>query len=236
MKKYKKRIIIAVSVVACIILLYIGFMYVIFIPKFPEALAKVEIEEKVIALTFDDGPSSPYTTEILDILDKHNVKATFFMVGVCVENNIDIAKDVYNRGHQIGNHTYNHPHMIFKSDEFVEYQILKTDSLLSSIGAPENTDFRPPYGEHMFAVHRFLKKTGRNNILFNVIVGDWKATDEIVLAENIMKKIEPGAIVLLHDGGGIRDATVKATDIFITRALEKGYTFVTVKELMEKNS
>jgi len=212
----------------------IGISYgvIVYLPKFDEAFARIETNEKVVALTFDDGPSDPYSEQILQVLEKNNVKATFFMIGRNIEEHKAIAQQIVNSGHQVGNHTYSHPRMILKTKGFIAKQIEKTDSILLTLGVPENNDFRPPYGQHMFHVHSYLEAQQRNNVLFDVIVGDWSETDGQVIADRVLSKFQNGSIICLHDGGGNRQATVKATEILISELHKKGYKFVTIKELL----
>lgn len=230
--KIKKLLIRLGITLVVLFALYVAYMYSIFLPKFDEAFRRVKTEEKVVALTYDDGPHSPYTEEILDILDKHDVKATFFMLGMNIESHREVAIDVVNRGHQVGNHSYSHPHLVHKPKEFIAREIAKTDSILLSIGVPANSHFRPPYGQHMFRVHQIMKEQGRSNVLFDVIPGDWKDVDGSVLADKVAERVKPGSIILLHDGGGIRQASVKATDLLIEELHKQGYKFVTTEELM----
>jgi len=228
----RKKLYRILGVILMLVIVFIAYRIVIHLPKFDEAFARIETDEKVVALTFDDGPSAPYSTEILQVLKEHETKATFFMIGRNIEENRAVAQAVVDQGHQVGNHTYSHPHMILKSKKFIAQEIEVTDSILFTLGVPEGNDFRPPYGQHLFYVHDYLKTHKRNNVLFDIIVSDWSETDENVIVDRVMSKLKKGSIICLHDGGGNREATVKATKLLIPMIKHMGYKLVTIEELM----
>lgn len=137
MKKY----LIFISIILAIILILVvaTFLYSRSWQNglFLNPLYKITTEEKLVALTFDDGSSLERTPSLLDILNKYNIKATFFMIGKNIEKYPDIARMAYNQGHLIGNHSYSHPRLIFKSPLFIREQITKTDILLELLGQKE---------------------------------------------------------------------------------------------------
>lgn len=203
-------------------------------PPVGEAWPRVETSEPIVALTYDDGPNPPYTLDLLDVLDVHEVKAAFFMVGREVEARPDVAREVLARGHEIGNHSYSHSPLILRSPSFVRRQIDATDARLRDVGVEGEILFRSPYGANFFAVPYVLWRQGRKNILFDVIVGDWEVQDPERIAARVLKRARAGSIIVLHDGGGERAGTVAATALIIARLRDRGYRFVSVRELLAR--
>ena len=135
---------------------------------FGEYYYQFSTHEKVVALTFDDGPEEPYTRELLGVLEHHQVKATFFFVGKKIEKYPDLTRLVYAQGHELGNHSYSHPHLIFKTFSFIREQILKTDELLRQIvPSDQEIPFRSPYGQKFIGVPYVLRRLKKRNVLFD---------------------------------------------------------------------
>lgn len=193
---------------------------------------RVQTTRPIVALTYDDGPNPPYTLDLLDVLDRHRVKAAFFMIGRNLESYPEVASAVLARGHEVGNHSYSHPVLLLRTPSFVRSQIEATDSLLRRLGATGEIYFRSPYGAHFLAVPYVLAKMQRRNILFDVIVDDWIDQDPSVIAARVLAKCGPGSIIVLHDGGGARAGTVAATELIIEELRARGYEFVSIAQLL----
>jgi peptidoglycan/xylan/chitin deacetylase (PgdA/CDA1 family) len=193
---------------------------------------RVRTERRVVALTYDDGPNPPHTLDLLDVLRRYGVKVTFFMKGRSIERHRETAEAVLADGHEIGNHTYSHPLMIFRTPRFVSREIAATDAILRDLGVTGDVHFRSPYGAHLFAVPYVLARTGRRNILFDVEPKDWKVHDPAVIAERVLSRCVPGSIVVLHDGGGPRGGTVAATGPIIEGLRSRGYELASVGALL----
>ncbi len=193
---------------------------------------------KRIAFTFDDGPSS-YTSELLAILKKHNVKATFFCKGRYVEALPDIVRAVASDGHTIANHSYSHPHsQALSVDMFWKDEVGRTQEIFRKILGFAPTLYRPPFGEIKDAQIVELQKNGLHAIGWSIDPEDWNLTDKTDIAANIEEYIRhnlhPGAIVLMHDGdNGTRINTLKAVDKLIPLLKAQGYEFVTVDKLLK---
>lgn len=193
---------------------------------------KVETEEKVVALTFDDGPGV-HTDEILSILQKEEVKATFYLTGREIEENMEGAKKIVQAGHEIGNHTYSHKRMVLKSPSFIKNEIESTDEWIRKAGYEGEITFRPPYGKKLLLLPYYLNKHDRPTILWNmepetdpdIADNSFKITDDIVSG------IEPGSIILLHVMYESRKESLDSVAPTIEALKKKGYTFVTVSEL-----
>ena len=119
---------------------------------FGEIVPRVETSQKIVALTFDDGPTAKFTDEILQVLKEQDVRATFFLIGGELEKHADEGKKIVAAGHEIGNHSYSHVRMILVTPSFVKEEIEKTDELIRSIGYQKPTHLRPPYGKKLFAL------------------------------------------------------------------------------------
>lgn len=199
---------------------------------FGDSYHNVETSEKVVALTFDDGPDPSYTRQVIEVLDRNRVKATFFMVGTAIEKHQETAKVVYAKGHELGNHSYSHAWMVFKSPAFVRSEIDKTDSLLRNVGVMGAIQFRSPFGSQLLILPYILSQKKKKNILFDVDPRDWETQDPQLLARRVLEQTEAGSIILLHDGGGDRSGTVQALEMIIRELTERGFQFVKVSELL----
>lgn len=197
-------------------------------------VSRVETDQKAVALTFDDGPTQK-TDGILDILDKGNVKATFYLIGSDIEKYPDEAKKLVMAGHEIGNHTYSHKRMAFKSLSYISTEIEDTDNLIREIGYKGNIQFRPPFGKKLVMLPYYLKKNSRKTILWDIEPNTYPEIDSS--SENIVKyvidNVKPGSIILLHPMYDTKGTTIGALEGIIEGLKSKEYTFRTVNELLE---
>jgi peptidoglycan/xylan/chitin deacetylase (PgdA/CDA1 family) len=195
-----------------------------------------------LALTFDDGPNDPFTLKLLDVLAKHSVKATFFMIGKYVDQRPDIVRDVVAAGHVVANHTYTHPNLIFQSQSQFHDELARCERALgSAVGENHAPLFRPPFGGRRPAVFRTLKRSGMKPILWSVTGWDWSARSAEQIERKVTEQIRGGDVILLHDGGHLqfgtdRSFTVKATDRLIARYRGEGYIFSTIPEMIESGA
>lgn len=204
-------------------------------PKFQSKIVENLIpagQEKVIALTFDDGPWHRNTTEILDILKKNNIKATFFWVGSALKDNPQIGKRVVEEGHAIGNHTWHH--WYHKLDAATAARELDdtADLIYKTTGVKTNL-FRPPGAVMDNGVADYAKQKKYAIIMWSNDPMDYRPLPAKELVKNTIRKAHPGAIVLMHDGGGNHSATVQALPEIIAQLKKLGYRFVTIPELLE---
>jgi cellulose synthase/poly-beta-1,6-N-acetylglucosamine synthase-like glycosyltransferase/peptidoglycan/xylan/chitin deacetylase (PgdA/CDA1 family)/spore germination protein YaaH len=197
---------------------------------------------KKIALTFDDGPNGEYTPQILDILKEKKVPATFFVLGVNIEDNIPLIKRIYHEGHEIGNHTFTHPNVELISDDRERIELRSTRLLLESILGHSTLMFRPPYNtdaepKNLYQMRSLAVANNENFIVVTSFIdpNDWEVdvTADSIVARAI-KNDKAGNIVLLHDAGGNRRETIKALPRIIDYYRSQGYSFVTVSALMNK--
>ncbi|MGO9402853.1 MAG: polysaccharide deacetylase family protein [Terriglobales bacterium] len=191
---------------------------------------------KQIALTYDDGPNDPHTLKLLEVLAKHNVRATFFMIGRYAQQRPDIAHAVAQAGHVIGNHTQTHPLLIFKSEAQTRKELVDCRQVLENAIGKHSDLFRPPFGGRRPATLRIARELGLETIMWNVTGYDWSAPSAAVIEKKIEHQMRGGDVILLHDGshramGADRAQTVIATDNLIQRYRDQGYEFVTVDEM-----
>ncbi|MBP9838326.1 MAG: polysaccharide deacetylase family protein [Proteobacteria bacterium] len=217
-----------------------SFLYskIIANPRFQmigEYYYRIPLKERVVALTFDDGPRSPYTESLLVILEKYNIKATFYFIGENIERDYSAAKLVFDKGHQIGNHSYSHPAFLNLSIAQINQEIDKTDQLIRSLGVQGKITFRAPYGKKFLKLPYILWRKKRTHVLFDFFPNprDFMGSPVNLVADSIISQTRPGSIIVLHDGN------IKAAP-FVCEYAEKvilglkslGYSFVTVDELL----
>ena len=191
-----------------------------------------------IALTYDDGPNDPHTMHLLDVLARHNVKATFFCVGRYVQQRPDIVREVFNAGHIVGNHTFNHPLLTLKSAAEIRSELTDCRAALQDAIGDHSNLFRPPFGGRRPAVLRVVRELGLQPVMWNVTGYDWNAPPAPDIEKKCARQIRGGDVILLHDGGhkqmgADRSQTVIATDHLIQRYKAEGYQFVTIQQMME---
>ena len=199
--------------------------------------AKLDLRHKAIALTFDDGPWPRTTTQILDILNKNNIKGTFFWVGRYLQVYPELGKKVAAAGHAIGNHTWNHQYYKYNEDGAAR-EIDRTTSLIEELTGVKTSMFRPPGGILNNGLVAYAQKKNYAVVMWSADSLDWRTATQSLM-ENVMRQANSGGIVLMHDGGGNRSRTVEALPDIIAKLRKEGYTFVTVPELLkmqEQNS
>lgn len=179
-----------------------------------------------LAITFDDGPHPVETPHVLDILARHQVAATFFLVGVHVPGNEAILQRMHQEGHEIGNHTWNHPDLSTLTPEQVHEQLESTQKVIAGAGVPVPRLLRPPYGavNDMVAAHNKL-----SIIRWNVDPEDWHSKNPAEIQTQMLTNVRPGAILLLHD---IHPETAAALDPAL-ETLKQRFRLVTVSELLK---
>jgi|SaaInlLV_10m_DNA_2_1039722.scaffolds.fasta_scaffold22767_1 peptidoglycan-N-acetylglucosamine deacetylase len=194
-----------------------------------------------VALTFDDGPNSPYTEQILDILQEENVKATFFVLGQNVEFQPEIFSQVVGQGHEVGIHTYSHPFMPNTEDRILIQEIYLSKSVLGNSGiddfdTSEIKYFRPPNGLITPKQIKIVESLGLQVINFNLDSRDYLGLSSEQIITKVLDNVEHGDIILFHDGGGkTRKETVNALPYVIKGIKNKGYKIVTISEMLRSS-
>ncbi len=226
-------------------LFIVGIIYYLFFSSESQVFGRfpyrINTREKIIALTFDDGPNPSSTGKILEILAKYNAKSTFFVCGQNVENNPDLTRAISEAGHTLGNHSYSHSFdKYFDGTAFIS-EITRTQDILKKAVGRAPVLFRPPW---LFRYPRLFKTLKANDLravsgLFGSELEVFRPSAQLMV-NRAMTRLKPGVILIFHDGyntkGGDRSRTVEAVDLLIPRILENGYRFVTVDDLLNIKS
>ncbi|MHC1685211.1 MAG: polysaccharide deacetylase family protein [Clostridiaceae bacterium] len=198
---------------------------------------KIDTEEKVVALTFDDGPSEKVDT-ILSILESENVKATFFLIGSEIKQYPEETKKLIESGQEIGNHTFSHNRMVFKSPSYIKKEIEDTDNLIRELGYTDPIQFRPPNGKKLLFLPYYLNEHNRKTILWDLEPNSYpeinSSSEKIV--EYVVNNAKPGSIILLHPMYDEDGTTIDSIKGIIEGLKSKGYEFKTVNEILEKEN
>ncbi len=187
-------------------------------------------DKKFVALTFDDGPSKTNTPLILEVLNSHNIKATFFMLGAKAEKNIALVEQVVEAGHELGNHSYSHSALTRGSLKSVSNELQKTKDILQKYTTNIQW-FRPPYGLVNTKIYEKACQMGMNTVLWTVDSKDWRKSTQSVLKQRVLEDIQPGSVILFHD---TKEQTALALPDIIKTLQNEGYEFVTMSEWLQR--
>ena len=196
-----------------------------------KAIRKVPTTHKVVALTVDDGPHDMMTPQLLAVLREKNAKVTFFVLGEHAAAHPEIVAQEVADGHEVASHAYNHRFLSKVSKEEMGEEFDKAEKAIM-VAAPKPVLFRPPGGAYNDTVVAEAQVRGYTTILWSVDPGDWRRPSVASVVENVMNHVEPGSIVLLHDGQ-YPLPTPEALGIIIDKLREQGYSIVTVSELLQ---
>lgn len=199
-----------------------------------EIVWEVPTRKKVIALTFDDGPHNVSTVKILDLLKQYDAKATFFVVGSRVEKHPEIVKREFEEGHEIGNHSFSHPSFERIGSHLMTTELDKTqESVFKAVGQKPIL-FRPPGGSYNESIVQFCKNNGLLMILWSWHQDtlDWRKPGVDRIVNKVLKNAHNGDIVLMHDFVSNSTQTSDALEIILPELKKRGYSFVTISELL----
>lgn len=183
---------------------------------------------KVIALTFDDGPG-PHTAHLLDILDQYGAKATFFLIGSKVSSQANVVRSIQARGHQLGNHSWSHPELPKLPVDQIAGEVDRTNEAIKQVTGVTPAILRPPYGAVNGVVLEQLRLRGMSSILWSVDTRDWADRNSDIVCSRAVAGARPGAIILMHD---IHQTSVGAVPCILSALKQQGYLFVTVQGLI----
>ncbi|MGQ9727613.1 MAG: polysaccharide deacetylase family protein, partial [Candidatus Fervidibacter sp.] len=189
--------------------------------------------QKLVALTFDDGPHPLFTPQVLDILKRYGIKATFFLIGKRVEKFPEIARRIVFEGHEVGNHTYSHPANLPKENkEQVRQEIEKCTAVIEKVTGVRPKLFRPPRGFLNYKVLMLAQLEGYTPVFWTVSADHKEAKTPEAMAQRVLKLVQPCDVILMHDGRiPSRWKDVKALPLIVEGLQKRGYEFVTVSEL-----
>jgi peptidoglycan-N-acetylglucosamine deacetylase len=196
-------------------------------------------DEKAVALTFDDGPSSTYTPQIIALLKHYQAHATFFVLGSRVEQYPRLVSALLEAGHEVGNHSFSHPRMTKCSQLSREQELERTALDLELLGCPQSGKlFRPPYSDCDDRLKAYLAHTRRCLVMWSLDSGDWKGLAAPAIIKNVLTRVRNGSIVIFHDSDenaqANRHATVEALRTILPALKAAGYRLVTVSELIRR--
>lgn len=188
-----------------------------------------------VALSFDDGPDVRFTPQVLDVLAKHDVKATFFLIGARVKAHPEIVERIQNEGHAIGNHTFWHPNLPKEELGRLHWELTETEKAIEDITGFKPRLFRSPYGALNEEMVKMLKENNNTVIGWNVDSLDWKQPGADIVSNNVLSNIGFGSIILMHDGGDWSmdlSGTAQALETIILKLKNDGTEFLTIPELI----
>ncbi|PSB00921.1 polysaccharide deacetylase family protein [Merismopedia glauca] len=206
-------------------------------PIFPQCLWSGSRDEKVVALTFDDGPHPQYTSELLKVLDKYQVPATFFWLGVCVERSPKVALEVYHQKHQIGLHGYEHRSFINMTRHQLHQSLTKNRDVISQICGHDGaqlTDVRPPNGLFTPQTLDWLQGWNYRPVMWSVVPVDWTRPGVNTVADRVLQQVQNGSVIVLHDGYSGGQDVAATVEQLIPLIRDRGYRFVTIDYLWQQ--
>lgn len=198
---------------------------------YPPTLSGELTRHKLIALTIDDGPDPLYSSELLAVLRKYGVKATFFVVGENVEKFPQLVQQELAEGHEIGNHSYSHGRLTQLNDPQIKMEIIRANGIIYKCIGKNVIWFRPPYGACDLRVVRDAGNLGLHTVMWTSAVETSRTKDPGQMARRVLNQAIPGGIILLHDGRVERNTTIAALPAIIEGLQKQGYRFVTLSEL-----
>jgi len=233
MKKWVIALVVTAAVLAVFVMLYYlmsarGFQL------FGNLVDRVDTNDKVVYLTFDDGPTKN-TERILETLDELDVKASFFLIGNCIEESPELAQQILDAGHDIGNHSYSHPRLILQSLSSIKNEVDRTNELIKSLGYDNEIFFRPPYGKKLILLPWYLNEIGQTTVMWTLEPDTFKdvSKDADSMAQYVAENISDGAIILLHPMNDDTDKTLDAIKKIVTELRDLGYSFETITDGLE---
>jgi peptidoglycan-N-acetylglucosamine deacetylase len=205
-------------------------------------ICRVPEADRMIALTYDDGPNPRHTPALMEVLERHGARATFLVIGRWAEREPDLVRSLLSAGHALGNHTWSHPTMPLRSASAIHEELRLCREAVEAAGVSFSSVaggelMRPPYGRRRPGTLRAMRESGYVPLLWSITCYDWRSTTTVDKLVHRAGRARGGDIILLHDGSdrvpdADRSASVAATDEVLGRLTQQGYRFVTVPELV----
>jgi peptidoglycan/xylan/chitin deacetylase (PgdA/CDA1 family) len=192
------------------------------------AICRVQTDAPLVALTFDDGPTEQGLDAVLPLLRRYHAKGTFFMIGKLADP--ALVQRVVADGHEVGNHSYHHKRMTFRSSAYYDTEISSTDAVLQRAGAPHPTLFRPPFGKKLFGLPLAVERSGKRMIMWDA--GDPPDRDPRAYAARVLADVRPGSIILIHPMYRGNATERAALPLILAELTRRGYRLVTVSDLL----
>ncbi len=205
-------------------------------PAFPTCLWAGNPNSQTIALTFDDGPHPHYTPQLLEVLDYYSVPASFFWLGVCVNRSPQLAQAIYERGHWIGLHGYEHHSFPLLTADALKQSLQATQAAISHacpLPPAAIRDVRPPNGLFTPQTLNLLHQWHYRPVMWSVVPEDWVRPGVSIVVERVLQQVQNGSLIVLHDGFHGGQDVAATTRQLVPRLLQQGYQFVTVDTLRQ---
>jgi len=219
---------------------FLPILYRILQPSFPRCLWAGNPDSKAIALTFDDGPHSLYTPQLLEVLDHYSIPASFFWLGVCVNRSPAIAKTIYERGHWIGIHGYDHRSFPLLTTAELEQSLQATQAAIAQACCLPPTssirDVRPPNGLFTPQTLDLLHLWNYRPVMWSVVPEDWVRPGVSVVVQRVLQQVQNGSLIVLHDGACGGQDVAATTAQLVPHLLNQGYQFVTIDTLWKRGA
>ena len=183
----------------------------------------------ILNLTYDDGPCPATTSRLLDLLDKEQIKATFFCIGQNIERHPQLVEEIFSRGHTVANHSWNHSFLPALTRAGMALQIDKTNELLASITGETPTLFRPPYGIMDSRCAKLLKERRMTAVYWGAVSEDWRNIGVDNVVAHIMARLPSAPLIVMHEGDEVAEQCLAASKTIISRVKDQGYTFGPIK-------
>ncbi len=232
MRNLRKRSFFSIAVLAVGLVCGLIYETMLAVDDKYQVIRKVSTTHKVVALTIDDGPHPQATPEVLKVLRDKQVKATFFVLGANAQVHPGITAQTLADGHEIASHAYSHQFLNRMSLTAAAAELEQSEAILTGIGAPKPTLFRPPGGGYNDRIVAMARERGYTTVLWSVDSGDWRQLPVEQVVKTIMDNVRPGSIILMHDGQ-YPLPTPQAIGIVIDNLRSQDYQFVTVSELLQ---
>ena len=197
-----------------------------------ELTCRVDTDEKIVALSFDDGPTPAGVAAILPVLDRYDAKATFFLIGGDLQRHPEAARDILAAGHELGNHTYSHKRNVGRSRAFYRDEVGKTERLLHDAGSDTGL-FRPPYGRKLVGLPQEVERAGLKTITWDVADQAERFPEPAAYAKDIVERARPGSIILIHAMYRSNTTAREALPTILAQLRKRGYRIVGVSELLK---
>ncbi|MBD2090328.1 polysaccharide deacetylase family protein [Microcoleus sp. FACHB-1515] len=222
---------------------FLPYLYRVLQPTFPDCLWAGTSDRPIVALTFDDGPHSRHTSELVEVLDRHSIIASFFWLGICVDRTPDLAREIWQRGHWIGLHGYDHRSFPLLSTSELQQTLAQTQRSiaqachldLADVQA-KIRDVRPPNGLFTPQILRQLRQWNYRPVMWSVVPEDWVRPGVDKVVQRVLAQVCNGAHIVLHDGYCGGEDVAETVDRLIPCLLDRGYEFVTIDELWQARS
>jgi peptidoglycan/xylan/chitin deacetylase (PgdA/CDA1 family) len=197
-----------------------------------DTVCRVNTKDKLVALTFDDGPTKQGVEYVVPLLGRYGAKGTFFLIGEYVDARL--VKGIVVAGHEIGNHSFSHDRMMFKSSSYYDQEIRRTDAVLLAAGAPRPSLFRPPFGKKLVGLPLAVQRNGKRLVMWDS--GDPPDRDPKIYADKILRQVRPGSIVLIHPMYSANATERAALPLILEGLTQRGFRMVTVSRLLSAAS